>query len=230
MDDTPHKSMLQFSLRGSLWGLTALAILLAIAVPVVRAWPPERQTALLQLSATFFATILVSVGLIFWLRYRAERLCGEILLVVSPIQVAKLPRWKPQVFLPLMLAANMGVQMMFSLQSSMHYLRQPSALNANYSWFPHLNACMTAVLLILALYDFWFRNRFIATEFGTNGMIRGGLRYSAWSSFTWYSWDASKSVIDFRTKFSRTPVGVGRGHQEEIDRILQQHFPAPALQ
>jgi hypothetical protein len=36
MDHIPHKSMLQFSLRGILSWLTALAILLAIAVPVVR--------------------------------------------------------------------------------------------------------------------------------------------------------------------------------------------------
>jgi hypothetical protein len=226
MDKFPQKSMLQFSLRGSFWWLTALAILLAIAVPVVRSWPPERQTILLHLSATFFATIFLSAGLIFWLRFRAEKLCGEILLVVSPIQVGTSPHWKPQVFLPLMLASNTGLHIVLSLHSSANNLLLPGTVGVN----SHMYACLTAVLLMLALYHLWFKGRFAGTEFGENGMIRGGLRYSPWNSFSWYTWDDSKSVVNFRTKFSRTPVGVGPGHQQEIDAILQHHFSVPALQ
>jgi hypothetical protein len=227
----PQERLLQFSLRGSLLLITGVATLVALAVPAVRSLSPEQQIALSRLAATFLGTCMILGGFIFWLRYRAERSCGEILLVVPSMKPTKSKFWKPQVIISIMMLVGMPLQLYTSLQSSTIILQRPNArISLSLSWLPYLVVCLAAVQLMTVIFHIWFRNRFLSTEIGENGMIRGGLQYAPWSTYTGYSWNASKNVVDLRTKFSRTPVPVSPDHFERMDDILQHHFPAPALQ
>jgi hypothetical protein len=230
MDSTSHKSLLQFSLRRSFWALTSTAILLALIAPAFRSLSPEQQAIVFRLGGVFLATMLVLVSSIFGLRYRAERRCGDIILIVPPPQPVKPPKWL-KVLIPLMMFSVVIVQLVISFLSLSITLRQPQGtLSTGSSWLPYFIAFTAAFQLTMVIPHIWLRNRFLTTELGKNGMIRGGLLFVPWSSFTSYSWNASKTAVDMRTRFSRTPVPVSSDHFEQVDSILQQHFPAPALQ
>jgi hypothetical protein len=136
-----------------------------------------------------------------------------------------------KVLIPLAMLSIVFVQLAVSFQSLSITIRQPQGtLSTKFSWMPYLIACTAAFQLTMAVPHIWLRNRFLTTELGENGMIRGGLLFVPWSSFTSYSWNAAKTALDMRTRFSRTPVPVSSDHYEQVETILQQHFPASALQ
>jgi hypothetical protein len=224
-----QERLLQFSLRGTFLLITGAAFLIAIAVPAIRSLSSEEQVVLSRLTAAFVGTCLILGGIIFWRRYRAEKSCGEIVLVVPVMKLTKAKLWKPQVLISGMMIVGMLLQLYVSLQSSAIILRQPNAIKSlSLSWLPYLVVCLAAVQLMSAVFHFWFRSRFLTTEIGENGLIRGALSYASWNTFTGYSWNASKNVVDLRTKFSRTPIPVSPDHFEQLESILQQHFPVSA--